>query len=725
MDPSKRQNKRNFGARLTNRFLRFVNGPLDHNKGLEQRLFVYVMFLCMMAGFSALVANFFNRLDILVQGVTLLAGILFAVLWLLARRSIPYSALVYPATFVLIIVLTLEWVLNDGSRGGVPMYLLICPFIVLIFSRGVGRIINLFLFVSISAFLFTIEYVNPDLLMKYSSDNQRLLDVSVSFFLCMIIACIFVLVIHNGYRRAMEQSNEEKRESEARFFETADMLPVVICETARDLNISFINKAGSTLTGYAHGEFGPHRTVLDLLHPEDRARAKDDLSRTLSGEHLSLKEYRLVRKDGTALWVLMQCDHVYKESTVTALRMCMIDVTEKKMLEEQYRQAQKMESIGFLAGGMAHDFNNILSVIMGYAFLIRKDSKATAASSGRAKLEDQVSAILKAGDRAADLVNKLLAFSRQGNFEVKPLNMNDLIGEVETLLSHSLDKRISLVKNLNAHLPIVSGDQVLLQSALLNLAINARDAMPSGGTLTFSTANALIEGGHTAKSGFSVAPGQYLAVTVEDTGVGMDENTKAHLFEPFFTTKAAGKGTGLGLASVFGTVRRHNGFIEAHSFKGSGTTMTMYLPVNDGEVVSAPGAAAAKKPSGKLHILVIDDEELICSFVKEYLDSEGYNTTVFTDAAKAMDWYRRNHGTVDCAIIDMNMPGMDGRQCFTAMRKINPKARGIFATGFAVGDTATLFRMQGINGFIQKPFALENLVETIARAMKEGSVFVN
>lgn len=696
--------------------LRFIRGRSARTKGLEQRLFIYSMFLGMLTGFSALIVDLSIKLGGFVVPVTLMAGIAFAVLWLLARSGVSYTLLVHPATFILITVLSFEWFLNDGSRGGVPLYLLLCPFITLVFSRGMGRVITVSVYIATSAFLLGIEFVNPDLFRKYASADQRLIDVSVTFFLCMLIACAFILVIHNGYRRAIEKSNEEKRESEARFFETADMLPVVICETAPDLSISFINKAGATLTGYAVDEFSRRRTVLDLLHPEDRVRAKNDLDRILSGERLSPQEYRLVRRDGTPLWILMQSDHVCKESAVTALRMCMIDVTEKKMLEEQYRQAQKMESIGFLAGGMAHDFNNILSVIMGYAFLVRKDSNGV-----NQKLYERAAAILNAGDRAAELVKKLLAFSRQGNFEVKPLNMHDLINEVEALLSHSIDKRITIAKNFNAPSPVVTGDQVLLQSALLNLAINARDAMSDGGALAFSTAVTAIEAGHTAKSGFSVAPGLYLAVAVEDTGVGMDENTKAHLFEPFFSTKAPGKGTGLGLASVFGTVRRHNGFIEVLSIKGSGTTMTMYLPLCKEDVRPAGRSSIDGEPSGPLHILVIDDEDMICSFVKEFLEGEGYRATVFTDAARAMEWYRSNYGAVDCTIIDMNMPGLDGSQCFTAMRKINPKARAIFATGFAVGETATLVRMQGINGFIQKPFALDGLIETISRVMKDAS----
>jgi len=721
MDPTISKTFREPALSFKERLLRFVSGSSTVNAGLEQRLFTAVMFLGMAAGVTDFISTSINGLDVLVQCITVLSGILFGILWLLARRGILYSTLVYPVTFILIAVLSLEWFLNAGSRGGVPLYLLICPFIILIFSRGVGRIATVCLFIAASAFLLTVEYVDPGILRGYVSDNQRLVDFGVSFFLCQLIASIFVLVIHNGYRRSIETINEEKRESEARFSETADMLPVMVCETARDLSLSFVNRAGYALTGFVHGELGRNRTVLDLIHSEDRSRAKKDLDRTLSGAQLNLQEYRLVRKDGALRWVLLQCDHVYKESTVTALRMCMIDVTEKKMLEEQYRQAQKMESIGFLAGGMAHDFNNILSVILGYAFLIQKDSKNRNTTGAPTKLDDQIAAILKAGDRAADLVKKLLAFSRQGNFEVKPLDMHDLINDVEALLSHSIDKRISIVKNLRAQSPVVSGDQVLLQSALLNLAINARDAMPGGGTLSFSTGLASIEGGHTAKSGFSVEPGRYLTVTVEDTGIGMDDNTKAHLFEPFFTTKAPGKGTGLGLASVFGTVRRHNGFIEANSARGSGTVMTIYLPMSSGDIRPAESASFDTKPSNQVRVLLIDDEEMICSFVKEYLDDEGYVSTAFTDAAKAVEWYRDHYREVDIAIIDMNMPGMDGKQCFTAMKKINPRARGVFATGFALGDTATLIRMPGINGFIQKPFSFENLTKTISRILEDDA----
>jgi nitrogen-specific signal transduction histidine kinase/ActR/RegA family two-component response regulator len=400
----------------------------------------------------------------------------------------------------------------------------------------------------------------------------------------------------------------------------------------------------------------------------------------------------------------------------------MIDVTEKKALEEQYRQSQKMESVGLLAGGVAHDFNNILSAILGYASLMRIENREKGTAGGDPKLEEQTTAILKAGDRATDLVRKLLAYSRQGAYEVKPVNIHALIDEVVALLSHSIDKRINIAKALTALNPLIEGDQSLLQSAFLNLAINARDAMPGGGTLLFSTSSVMVDSEFASKRPFKVTPGPYVAVTVTDSGTGMDANVKRHLFEPFFTTKGPGKGTGLGLASVFGTVKRHGGFIEAESTVGKGTAMVLHLPQSASPALPQKAPETTEKKARSLHMVVVDDEPMICEFVKEYLSGEGHTTTAFTDPVKAVEWYRQNHAGVDCIVLDMNMPVMDGKACFSAMRAINPDLRAIFSTGFMVGDTAAIFRMPGIKGYIQKPFSLERLVEAINQAMEGAPI---
>ncbi|HUI92205.1 MAG TPA: response regulator [Chitinivibrionales bacterium] len=688
------------------------------SKNLEEWLFPWVQILCGCAALLAFVENALLKFNMVLQIGTLLAALLFALFWYLSWRGVSYTKLVYPATGTLVALLSVVWIFNAGSRGGTQLFLLICPLIFLVFASGVGRILTLGMYLIDVVLLMILEFTNPEIIVGYSSELERMADVSTSFFMALALAVIFTLVLHRGYRNAMAKADAEKRASDARFFETADMLPVGICEADRDLVISFFNRSGYELTGFTQGEFDREHTVLDLLHPDDRQQAKSDFSAILAGSHLPLHDFRIVRKDGKTLRVLLQCDQVHAEGKITGMRMCMIDVTEKKALEEQYRQSQKMESVGLLAGGVAHDFNNILSAVMGYASLIRLENREKGGAASDPKVEEQATAILNAGDRATDLVRKLLAFSRQGAYEVKPLNIHTLIDDVAALLSHSIDKRIVIAKNLTALNPVIQGDQSLLQSAFLNLAINARDAMPDGGTLTFSTACVSIDKVFAAKRPYTIVPGQYVSVSVSDTGTGMDANVKAHLFEPFFTTKEPGKGTGLGLASVFGTVKRHGGFIEAESTVAKGTAMTLWLPQAASPAPAEKAPAVSKKKGRLLHVMVVDDEPMICEFVKEFLSGEGHTTTSFTNPKKAVEWYRQNYGNVDCIVLDMNMPIMDGRACFSALRAVNPDARAIFSTGFMVGDTASIIRMPGIRGYIQKPFTLERLVAAVSQAVE-------
>ena len=391
----------------------------------------------------------------------------------------------------------------------------------------------------------------------------------------------------------------------------------------------------------------------------------------------------------------------------------MLDITEKKSLEEQYRQSQKMESIGLLAGGVAHDFNNILSAILGYASLIRLENREKESTAFDSRLDEQTNAILNAGDRAADLVRKLLAFSRRGPYEINSLSVHEIIEDVAALLSHSIDKRITITKDLAQSDPIVEGDQSLLESALLNLAVNARDAMPEGGVLTFSTRLITVDNTFPRQENFTVSSGPYVALTVTDTGMGIDDDIKKHIFEPFFTTKGPGKGTGLGLASVFGTVTRHGGFINLQSEKGRGTTITCYLPQSINTVPCGKTPVIIQKSKRPLHVLVVDDESMICHSVSKYLNKEGHSATTFINPTQAVEWYNLNYADVDCILLDMNMPDMDGKTCFVAMQQINPAANALFATGFMVDDAAAIIAMPGIKGYIQKPFTFEQLGEAL------------
>jgi two-component system, cell cycle sensor histidine kinase and response regulator CckA len=696
---------------------RRILGPGYETLDLEQKLFTWVMVLCALASLLAFVENIILHFHVLLQAGTIALGLLFTLLFVLVRRGISYRRLVYPAIISLIVFLAEVWFFNAGSHGGTEFYLLITALPIMVFMRGAGRAITMGIYLIMIISLFVLEQTNPGLIVGYSSESERFVDVAVSFFMTMILITSFVLVLHNGYQEAVKKVNAEKRASDARFFETADMLPVGICETDRDLTVSFLNRAGYDLTGLEQDDLDAQHSALNLFHPDDRTRAETDFASILSGNHVPLQEYRLVRKDKKTLRLLVQCDHVWAQNSVAGLRMCLIDITVQKLLEEQYRQSQKMESVGLLAGGVAHDFNNIMSAVFGYATLIKAQNATREKDAFGTRLDEQISAVLRASERATDLVRKLLAFSRQGSYEEKPVNMHALIDEVTTLLSHSIDKRITITKALTALNPVVSGDQALLQSALLNLAINARDAMPDGGTLTFSTRSVVFDKQSADPRALSVAPGSYVAVTVADTGVGLDDRAREHLYEPFFTTKEPGKGTGLGLASVFGTVKRHGGFIEAESEKGKGTAMAFYLPQAAAAAAVEGPAPQAAAPGRSLHVLIVDDESMICDFVKEFLVSEGHRATAFTNPQEAVEWYRKSFADVDCTVLDMNMPVMDGKACFAAMRKINPRAKALFSTGFMVGDTAAIIRMPGIRGYVQKPFSLDALMQSIVQAV--------
>lgn len=264
------------------RISHLVTGTSRPSQNLEQWLFTWVMLLCGCTGIVAFVENAILKFNLILQIGTILAAILFAFFWFLSWRGVSYSKLVYPATATLVVTLSIVWIFNAGSRGGTQMFLLVSPLIFLVFARGVGRILTLGIFLIDVIFLMTLEFTNPGIIIGYSSELDRMIDASTSFFLAMALAVIFTLVLHRGYIKAMEKADAEKRASEARFFETADMLPVGICEADCDLVISFFNRSGYELTGFTQGEFDKEHTVIDLLHPDDKQQAHDDFTAILA-----------------------------------------------------------------------------------------------------------------------------------------------------------------------------------------------------------------------------------------------------------------------------------------------------------------------------------------------------------------------------------------------------------------------------------------------------------
>ncbi|GAB4337770.1 MAG: hypothetical protein Kow0099_11400 [Candidatus Abyssubacteria bacterium] len=364
-----------------------------------------------------------------------------------------------------------------------------------------------------------------------------------------------------------------------------------------------------------------------------------------------------------------------------------------------------MESIGTLAGGIAHDFNNLLGGILGYASFLK--SKL---SGGDAHYR-YVDTIERSAMRAAELTSQLLGFARGGKYDAKPLNLNKVIEETLEIIGRTLDKSIEIRSRLCEELPTVEADAAQMQQVLMNLCVNAGDAMPHGGTLLVETEVAVL-GEDYVRTHLGSQPGVYVVVSVSDTGVGMSRETVKRIFEPFFTTKEKGKGTGLGLAMVYGAVKNHGGSIRVYSEPGAGTTFKVYLPSNGAPEQAELSVAEAVQGGDEL-ILVVDDEETIRSLVKDTLESYGYRVLVAENGEEAVSLYGERGEEIDLVILDMMMPKMGGRETFQRLRELNPGIKALLSTGYSQNGKAQEILDSGVLGFLQKPYQTHELLSKL------------
>jgi signal transduction histidine kinase/ActR/RegA family two-component response regulator len=394
-----------------------------------------------------------------------------------------------------------------------------------------------------------------------------------------------------------------------------------------------------------------------------------------------------------------------------------IEIAERKQAEvslksqtEQLIHAQKMEAVGTLAGGIAHDFNNILLVITGYCELLLMSLRTT----------DQhyasVQVIQKAAFRAADLVKQMLTFSRASETNPAPMKLNLQIEDEVSLLDRTIPKTIEIRMDLDPELKMINADSTQIDQIVLNLAINARDAMPEGGTLTLRAGNVTLDEDFCSRN-LEVSPGEYVELSVSDTGTGMEKSIQERIFEPFFTTKDPGSGTGLGLSMVFGIVKAHGGHITCHSQPGAGTTFSVYFPV--AEEVQEAKDGLIKKPDhkGNETILIVDDEEMIRKFAGEMLEIIGYTVMTAENGLKALEIYSQQAETIDLVILDLNMPIMNGIECLEAMAAVNPGLKALIATGYWV-DSETKERLaKHAKGLISKPFKTDEFLRLIRKIL--------
>jgi PAS domain S-box-containing protein len=443
-------------------------------------------------------------------------------------------------------------------------------------------------------------------------------------------------------------------------------------------------------------------------------REQIPLFRALEGERVSDVEMMIVPKQGEARTVLASGRPILdSEGNKLGAVAAMIDITERKHLEQQFRQSQKMEAVGHLAGGVAHDFNNFLTIITGYGQMIQRNLEP--GSSMRAHVDE----ILKSGERAAALTRQLLAFSRRQEFSPRMLDLNTVVGSTKNMIHLLIGNNIELLTVLPAGLGFVRGDPGQIEQIIMNLAVNARDAMPNGGSMTLETSNVELDEAY-ARGHVQVKPGSYVMLAVTDTGCGMDSSTQAHIFEPFFTTKDPGKGTGLGLATVYGIVKQHGGNIWVYSEPGQGTAFKIYFPrVETGAAKTEPHRAAAPELRGSETILVVEDEQAVRSLMVRMLRSMGYWVLEASRADEALMVCLRHKGPVHLLLTDVVMPQKSGRDLIDQLRPLRPDIKVLFTSGY----TEEALRRKVLErdaAFIPKPFTEETLARKVRDVLDEG-----
>ncbi len=514
-------------------------------------------------------------------------------------------------------------------------------------------------------------------------------------------------LILRAMRYAVERKRSEEalREANEKLQAVIDTAPVAIYTLDFEARVKSWNAAAERMFLFTEAE------VLDHLLPnvleEDQEQTLSIYQRVMAGEDLRGAETRRRRKDGkviyVSMWTALLRDATGKANGFLA---AVTDISERKQLEEQLRQSQRIEAVGRLAGGVAHDFNNLLTIITGYSDLLL--TKMPEFEPLRRNVEE----IKKASGRAASLTNQLLAFSRRQVLQPKIVDLNEIVADMNKMLRRLIPEDTELVVNLDAEIGRVKADPGQIEQVIVNLAVNAREAMPGGGKLIIETANRELDEVY-CRQHMSVKPGHYVMLSVSDTGLGMAPEVQEHIFEPFFTTKT-GKGTGLGLSTVYGIVKQSSGDIWVYSEPGFGTCFKIYLPrVQDAELTSEVPVRQAAPARGRETILLVEDEETVRMLVREILQNNGYSVLEARNGAHGLELARRYNGKIHLLLTDVVMPQMSGRELAEKLAPLRPDTRILFMSGYTDDAVVANGTIAPGSDFIQKPFTPDALARKI------------
>jgi len=509
-----------------------------------------------------------------------------------------------------------------------------------------------------------------------------------------------------------KQADDALRASEEKYRTLFESAPESINIVGLDGTILETN----TFFGRSRDEvIGKKFQEMGIVPAEYLSKANEFLPKIFKGEKISPIEIKILNNKKQERWVENHISLVRKDGKPYALQVISMDITERKRLEEQLQQAQKMEAIGRLAGGVAHDFNNQLAVIMNASELIKgtfdKNDPRT----------EHFNMILSAADQAASLTKQLLAFSRKQIVEPVVLDLNLVAANLEKMLSRLIGEDINLQIALEPEPVYTKVDRVQIEQVIFNLAVNARDAMPEGGTLKIETAKTFLDEEY-ARSRFSIAPGFYVMLSVSDSGMGMDRETLSHVFEPFFTTKEIGKGTGLGLATVYGIIKQSGGDISVYSEPSTGTTFRIYLPMIMPKGQSRAGGREVvdETMKGSATVMVVEDNEQVRRMIVAILKNHGYRVRDCPSAGPALEEFGQHEGSIDMVITDVVMPGMGVKEFINRVLETRPETKVLYISGYPDEIISHHNILEPGTNFLQKPFSTRSLLKKVREVLGTG-----